>query len=81
LLRPYTPSITDFNRLRRDAEYFQAKLSKIDGFGDLGERLLELVDKKQIEYVEQQSAPARSPAPAEETPSKEPPKPEDEAKA
>jgi vacuolar protein sorting-associated protein 54 len=79
LFRPYTPSITDFSRLRRDAEYFQAKLSKIDGFGDLGERLLELVDKKKIEYVEQQPAPA--PVPAEETPSKEPPKPEDEAKA
>ncbi|RDW92797.1 vacuolar protein sorting-associated protein 54 [Aspergillus mulundensis] len=42
-------------RLRRDAEHFQAKLSKIDGFGDLGERLLELVDRKTIE------APAQEP--------------------
>ncbi|KAL2841339.1 Vps54-like protein-domain-containing protein [Aspergillus pseudodeflectus] len=66
-------------RLRRDAEHFQAKLSKIDGFGDLGERLLELVDKKKIEYMEQQ--PTAAPAPAEETPLKESPKPEDEAKA
>ncbi|RAQ52520.1 GARP complex component (Vps54) [Aspergillus flavus] len=33
-------------RLQRDAEFFQSKLSKIDGFGDLGERLLELVKQK-----------------------------------
>ncbi|CBF73667.1 hypothetical protein AN7993.2 [Aspergillus nidulans FGSC A4] len=46
-------------RLHRDAEYFQAKLSKIDGFGDLGERLLELVDKKTTEAPAQES-PERS---------------------
>jgi hypothetical protein len=45
----------------------------------LGERLLELVDKKKIEYMEQQ--PTAAPAPAEETPLKESPQPEDEAKA
>ncbi|KAL4894802.1 Vps54-like protein-domain-containing protein [Aspergillus ambiguus] len=33
-------------RLQRDAEHFQSKLSKIDGFGDLGEQLLELVKQK-----------------------------------
>ncbi|KAB8234816.1 vacuolar protein sorting-associated protein 54 [Aspergillus alliaceus] len=33
-------------RLQRDAEYLQSKLSKIDGFGDLGERLLELAKQK-----------------------------------
>ncbi|PWY92157.1 GARP complex component [Aspergillus heteromorphus CBS 117.55] len=35
-------------RLQRDAEYLQTKLSKIDGFGDLGERLLDLVKQKKI---------------------------------
>ncbi|PYH89356.1 Vps54-domain-containing protein [Aspergillus ellipticus CBS 707.79] len=35
-------------RLQRDAEYLQTKLSKIDGFGDLGERLLETVKQKKI---------------------------------
>lgn len=40
------------DRLRRDAECFQTKLSKIDGFGDLGELLLELVDRKTIEAGE-----------------------------
>lgn len=39
---------TNMIRLQRDAEYFQSKLSKIDGFGDLGERLLELVKQKSI---------------------------------
>jgi vacuolar protein sorting-associated protein 54 len=33
-------------RLQRDAEFLQSKLSKIDGFGNLGEHLLELVKKK-----------------------------------
>lgn len=33
-------------RLQRDAEYFQSKLNKINGFGDLGEHLLELVKQK-----------------------------------
>ncbi|KAL5355661.1 Vps54-like protein-domain-containing protein [Aspergillus floccosus] len=44
-------------RLQRDAEHFQSKLSKIDGFGDLGERLLELVRQKTIA--------AKEPAPTE----------------
>ncbi|PYH46275.1 GARP complex component [Aspergillus saccharolyticus JOP 1030-1] len=35
-------------RLQRDAEHFQTKLSKIDGFGDLGQRLLELVQQKSL---------------------------------
>ncbi|KAI9370625.1 GARP complex component [Aspergillus egyptiacus] len=46
-------------RLRRDAEHFQSKLSKIDGFGNLGERLLELVDRKTTE------SPSPEPATAE----------------
>ncbi|KAE8354206.1 Vps54-like protein-domain-containing protein [Aspergillus coremiiformis] len=33
-------------KLQRDAEYFQSKLNKINGFGDLGECLLELVKQK-----------------------------------
>ncbi|PLB42249.1 vacuolar protein sorting-associated protein 54 [Aspergillus candidus] len=36
-------------RLQHDAEFFQSKLNRIEGFGDLGERLLELVQKKTIE--------------------------------
>ena len=35
-------------RLKRDAEYLQTKLGKIDGFGDLGQRLVELVKQKKI---------------------------------
>lgn len=34
--------------MQRDAEHFQSKLSKIEGFGDLGERLLELVRAKSV---------------------------------
>ncbi|KAL4926130.1 vacuolar protein sorting-associated protein 54 [Aspergillus undulatus] len=62
-------------RLHRDADYFQTKLSKIDGFGDLGERLLELVDRKTIDTGGQE--------PAENTQSqgKSSPKPQDEKKA
>ncbi|KAL3477686.1 Vps54-domain-containing protein [Aspergillus californicus] len=52
-------------RLRRDAEYFRTKLSKIDGFGDIGERLLEMVDRKTIasiqEAAEEPSEEAGSP--------------------
>ncbi|KAF7586695.1 hypothetical protein BBP40_008484 [Aspergillus hancockii] len=35
-------------RLQRDAEFLQSKLSKIDGFGNLGEHLLQLVKKKSL---------------------------------
>ncbi|KAL2863254.1 vacuolar protein sorting-associated protein 54 [Aspergillus lucknowensis] len=65
-------SETGKQRLRRDAEYFQTKLSKIDGFGDLGEHLLGLVDRKTIETEVQE------PTPAEDTSSKGSPKPQDE---
>lgn len=30
----------------KDVEHFNTKLNKIDGFGDLGNRLLELVNEK-----------------------------------
>ncbi|GES58130.1 GARP complex component [Aspergillus terreus] len=52
-------------RLQRDAEHFQSKLSKIDGFGDLGERLLELVRQKNIATTEAAPAEADSKGPAE----------------
>ncbi|GAB1218172.1 hypothetical protein ATERTT37_007425 [Aspergillus terreus] len=52
-------------RLQRDAEHFQSKLSKIDGFGDLGERLLELVRQKNIAATEAAPAEADSKGPAE----------------
>ncbi|KAL4805099.1 Vps54-like protein-domain-containing protein [Aspergillus unguis] len=52
-------------RLHRDAEYFQTKLSKIDGFGDLGERLLELVDRKTIDGGGKEDSAATSPRPEE----------------
>ncbi|KAL4867071.1 hypothetical protein BDV12DRAFT_171910 [Aspergillus spectabilis] len=71
-------SETGKQRLLRDAEYFQARLSKIDGFGDLGERLLEVVNRKTIETA------AQEPAPAEDTStssSKGSPPPQDEAQA
>ncbi|RAL03075.1 vacuolar protein sorting-associated protein 54 [Aspergillus ibericus CBS 121593] len=41
-------SETGKQRLERDAEYLQTKLSKIDGFGDLGQRLIELAKQKKI---------------------------------
>ncbi|KAH8430666.1 uncharacterized protein LDX57_008329 [Aspergillus melleus] len=47
-------------RLQRDAEYFQSKLSKIDGFGNLGERLLELVKQKST-ATEAQEPPSTEP--------------------
>ncbi|PTU21141.1 hypothetical protein P175DRAFT_0459365 [Aspergillus ochraceoroseus IBT 24754] len=60
--------------LRRDAEYFQTKLSKIDGFGDLGERLLELIDQKTIETGGKENVSG------DDTSSKGSPKPQDESK-
>ncbi|KAF9891488.1 hypothetical protein FE257_003955 [Aspergillus nanangensis] len=52
-------------RLQRDAEYFQSRLSKIDGFGDLGEHLLELVRQKNIvaEVPDQASSEANNASP------------------
>ncbi|CAK44375.1 hypothetical protein CBS115989_9045 [Aspergillus niger] len=41
-------SETAKERLQRDAEYLQTKLGKINGFGDLGQRLVELVKQKKI---------------------------------
>jgi vacuolar protein sorting-associated protein 54 len=41
----------------RDIEYYIAKLGKIDGFGDSGEYLMNIVQSKQIE-------PPEPPAPA-----------------
>ena len=35
----------------RDAELFDSKLSKIDGAGDLGSYVLNLVKEKQVEIV------------------------------
>lgn len=35
----------------RDAELFDSKLSKIDGMGDLGSHILNLVKEKQVESV------------------------------
>ncbi|RHZ70062.1 hypothetical protein CDV55_108331 [Aspergillus turcosus] len=53
-------------RMHRDAEYFQTKLSKIDGFGDLGQRLLELVQGKGT------SSPDEKPAASTESPKESP---------
>lgn len=36
-------------RMQRDAEYFQTKMDKIEGSGELGKRLLELVQAKNVE--------------------------------
>ncbi|KAE8154211.1 Vps54-like protein-domain-containing protein [Aspergillus avenaceus] len=44
-------------RLQRDAEYFQSKLSKINGFGDIGERLLELVKQKATKAEDKEQKP------------------------
>ncbi|KAL4967168.1 vacuolar protein sorting-associated protein 54 [Aspergillus stella-maris] len=62
-------------KLQRDAEYFQTKLSKIDGFGDLGERLLELVNLKRIE-----TGGSKEPAENGNNQGKSSPKPEGENK-
>ena len=52
--------------MQRDAEHFQSKLSKIDGFGDLGQRLLELVQGKST------SSPDEKPAASTESPKESP---------
>ncbi|KAL5340575.1 Vps54-like protein-domain-containing protein [Aspergillus crustosus] len=76
-------SETGKQRLQRDAEYLQTRLSKIDGFGDLGERLLEVVNRKTIEKPATESAPAEdtSAATSSSTSPKGSPKPQDEAPA
>ncbi|GFF81341.1 vacuolar protein sorting-associated protein 54 [Aspergillus udagawae] len=53
-------------RMQRDAEYFQTKLSKIDGFGDLGQRLLEMVQGKST------SSPDEKPTASTESPKESP---------
>lgn len=35
--------------MQRDAEYFHSKMDKIEGSGDLGKRLLELAQAKNVE--------------------------------
>lgn len=35
--------------MQRDAEYFHTKMDKIDGSGELGKHLLELVQAKRVE--------------------------------
>lgn len=45
-------------RMRKDVEYFSSKMGKIEGSGDLGDRLLGLVNAKTI---------ATEPEPAETT--------------
>ncbi|RHZ57227.1 vacuolar protein sorting-associated protein 54 [Aspergillus thermomutatus] len=53
-------------RMQRDAEYLQTRLSKIDGFGDLGQRLVELVQGKST------SSPDEKPAASTESPKESP---------
>ncbi|OJJ32831.1 hypothetical protein ASPWEDRAFT_42862 [Aspergillus wentii DTO 134E9] len=55
-------SQTGKQRMQRDVEYFHSKMSKIDGSGNIGERLLELVKGKTIaaEAKEQASGKASS---------------------
>lgn len=44
--------LTMFFRLLRDAEYFRAQISKLDGSDDLGPHLVSLVDRKIIAPIE-----------------------------
>lgn len=46
------------NRMIRDAEHFSAKMSKIEGAGDLGEYIVELVKSKPLPVAEVTSIPA-----------------------
>ncbi|EAW14854.1 vacuolar protein sorting-associated protein 54 [Aspergillus clavatus NRRL 1] len=48
-------------RMQRDAEHLQTKLSKIDGFGDLGQWLLELIQRKTPSQQEKAAASAEAP--------------------
>lgn len=52
------------NRMQADIEHFRAKLDKIDGAGDLGDKLLELVQAKPIAAA---ASEAEKPEPASET--------------
>lgn len=44
--------LTLFSRLLRDAEYFRAQISKLDGSDDLGPHIVSLVDRKVIAPTE-----------------------------
>lgn len=44
--------LTIFSRLLRDAEYFRAQISRLDGSDDLGPHLVDLVEKKVIATAE-----------------------------
>lgn len=50
--------------MQADIEHFRAKLCKIDGAGDLGDKLLELVQAKPIAAA---ASEAEKPEPASET--------------
>lgn len=55
--------------MRRDAEHFDSKMSKIEGSGDLGERLIELAQAKRVsEHVSSGEAPSPSKEQREEAP-------------
>lgn len=46
--------------MRKDIEYFNSKLGKIEGSGDLGNRLLELVDAKTVASQQPNESPIES---------------------
>lgn len=52
--------IANNTRMRKDIEYFNSKLSKIEGSGDLGNRLLELVDAKTVATQQPTETPSES---------------------
>ena len=52
----------------RDVEYFTARLGRIDGFGDAGEYLSNIVKSRQVESASPATASCEGGAESEESP-------------
>jgi hypothetical protein len=53
-------------RMLRDAEHFRARLSKLDGAGDIGDMIVGIVEQKLIERIEDVEPDAMGGRPIEE---------------
>ena len=53
------------HRMLRDTEFFKSRMSKIDGAGDIGDRLVDIVNVKAV--ADQPKPPQESSAPANGT--------------
>lgn len=65
-------------RMLRDTEFFKSRISKIDGAGDIGDQLVNIVNAKAV--AEEPKVPEEPPAKPEE-PAEKVQEPDDEDKA